>query len=302
MIINTDAGYMDLGYRAGWSQNDGDRTDSVTWDYGQQLSRIDFSKVTYLELMVVVNANSADYTGWVWFYLDNMKFSGGGIVLNPKPATGAKDVDVNTQLSWSAGAHATSHNLYLGTSQAAVNGANGASDPSVTFVQLDGTSFDPNSLKFNTQYFWRVDAVNDVNPDSPWKGAVWDFTTANFIIVDDFESYTDPEGNRIYETWVDGFDDSDHQRRPGRQFQCPVRRAHHRAHRPPVHAADLRQHEGQDVRGRPHVDRAPGLDAQWLQYDEVLRLWRGEQRRRQLLHHARGQRRRMPRRAPSRWS
>ena len=103
LIINTDAGYMDLGYRAGWSQNDGDRTDSVTWDYGQQLSRIDFSKVTYLELMIVVNANSADYTGWVWFYLDNMKFSGGGIVLNPKPATGAKDVDVNTQLSWSAG-------------------------------------------------------------------------------------------------------------------------------------------------------------------------------------------------------
>ena len=207
LIINTDAGYMDLGYRAGWSQNDGDRTDAITWDYGQQLSRIDFSKVTYLELMIVVNANSADYTGWVWFYLDNMKFSGGGIVLNPKPATGAKDVDVNTQLSWSAGAHATSHNLYLGTSQAAVNAANGASDPSVTFVQLDGTSFDPNSLEFNKQYFWRVDAVNDVNPDSPWKGAVWDFTTANFIIVDDFESYTDDVGGEIFTTWVDGFGD-----------------------------------------------------------------------------------------------
>lgn len=206
LIINTDAGYMDLGYRAGWSRNDGDRTDSVTWDYGQQLSRIDFSKVTYLELMVVVNANSADYAGWVWLYLDNMKFSGGGIVLNPKPATGAKDVDVNTQLRWSAGAHATAHHLYLGTSQAAVNGANGASDPSVTFVPLDGTSFDPNSLAFNTQYFWRVDAVNDVNPDSPWKGAVWDFTTANFIIVEDFENYTDDVGGEIFTTWVDGFD------------------------------------------------------------------------------------------------
>jgi hypothetical protein len=205
LIINTDAGYIDLGYKAGWSQNNGDRTDSVTWDYSQALGRIDFSKVTYLELMVIVNANSADYTGWVWFYLDNMKLSGGGIVMNPKPASGAKDVDVNTQLSWSAGAHAAKHNLYLGTSLASVNSAKGASDPSVTFVSLDGTSFDPNSLKFNTMYYWRVDAVNDVNPDSPWKGVVWNFTTANAIIVDNFESYTDNVGSEIFTTWVDGY-------------------------------------------------------------------------------------------------
>ncbi len=208
LIINTDAGYMDLGYRAGWSQNDGDRTDSITWDYSQQLSRIDFSKVTYLELMVVVNANSADYAGWVWFYIDNMKLSGGGIVLNPQPAAGAKDVDTNTQLSWSAGAQAAKHHLYLGTSQAVVNNAKGAGDPSVTFAEIDGTSFDPNRLEFNTQYFWRVDAVNDVNPDSPWKGLVWDFTTANAIIVDNFENYTNDLETAIFATWIDGFDDT----------------------------------------------------------------------------------------------
>jgi len=207
LIINTDAGYMDLGYRAGWTRNDGDRTDSVTWDYSQQLSRIDFSKVTYLELMVVVNANSADYAGWVWFYLDNMKLSGGGIVLNPQPAGGAKDVDVNAHSRWSAGAHAAEHHLYLGTSQAAVNNAKGASDPSVTFAELDGTSFDPNYLEFNKQYFWRVDAVNDVSPDSPWKGLVWDFTTANAVIVDNFESYTNDLETAIFATWIDGFDD-----------------------------------------------------------------------------------------------
>ena len=31
---------------------------------------------------------------------------------------------------------------------------------------------------------------------------------ANFLIVDDMESYTDDEGNRIYETWVDGWTNS----------------------------------------------------------------------------------------------
>ncbi len=111
-IVNTDAaavpgfdgGYRDLGYRAGWTQNDGDRTDSVTWDYSQVISQINanFDKVTYLELQVVVNANSADYAGTVWFYIDNMKLSGGGIPLNPQPTSGAKDINVETLLNWSA--------------------------------------------------------------------------------------------------------------------------------------------------------------------------------------------------------
>jgi hypothetical protein len=201
--------YLDLGYKAGWDQNAGDRTDSVTWDYSQQLGLINFDTITYLEFIVIVNANSADYTGWVWFYLDNMKLTGGGIALNPKPASGTKEVDTNTKLSWSPGAYATSHNLYLGTSSGAVAAADGNSNPSVTFVQLDGTSFDPNGLEFNTMYYWRVDAVNDVNPDSPWKGVVWNFTTANAIVVDDFETYGDNEdlGETIYQAWADGWAD-----------------------------------------------------------------------------------------------
>lgn len=205
----TAGGYVDLGYQAGWSQNNGDQTVTATWDYSRLIQDINanWSKVTYLELMVVVNANSADYTGWVWFYLDNMRLSGGGITLNPKPASGAKDVDNKTKLSWTAGSHAVTHNLYLGASSAAVANANGASDPTVTFVQVTGNSFDPNGLKFNTQYFWRVDAVNDVSADSPWKGAVWNFTTANALIVDDFESYTDSVGSEIFSTWIDGFED-----------------------------------------------------------------------------------------------
>lgn len=216
-IINTsaealpsfDGGYRDLGYRAGWSQNNGDRTDTATWDYSPVISELNanWDKVTYLELNLVVNANSADYTGWVWFYIDNMRLSGGGIPQSPQPANGAKDVNVETLLSWTAGAFAASHNLYLGTSSGAVAGAEGDSNPDVLFVSLDGASFDPNGLEFNTQYFWRVDAVNDVNPDSPWSGGVWNFTTGNFLVVDDFESYLDvvDEGKAVFDTWLDGW-------------------------------------------------------------------------------------------------
>ena len=144
-----------------------------------------------------------------------MRLSGGGIALNPKPASGAKDVNTKTLLSWSAGAHATSHNLYLGTSSGAVAGAKDNSDPTVTFVPLDGTSFDPNGLKFDTQYFWRIDAVNDANPDSPWTGPVWNFTTGNFLVVDDFESYTEDSPNRVFQTWIDGYGFSEDEFFPG---------------------------------------------------------------------------------------
>ncbi|MBC8469966.1 MAG: hypothetical protein H8D56_10890, partial [Planctomycetes bacterium] len=53
--------------------------------------------------------------------------------------------------------------------------------------------------------------INNNNSDSPWVGGVWSFTTANFLIVDDMESYNDinegePGSNRIYLAWLDGFD------------------------------------------------------------------------------------------------
>jgi hypothetical protein len=34
-------------------------------------------------------------------------------------------------------------------------------------------------------------------------GSTWSFST--FLPIDDFESYTDEEGQRIYETWIDGW-------------------------------------------------------------------------------------------------
>lgn len=194
-----------LGKLAGWRQTDGDRTITATWGYAPYLSQIDFDNLTWCELRLGINANDPDYGGWVWFYIDNMRLSGGGIPLNPQPANGAKDVNVETLLSWSGGMFAASHNLYLGTSRSAVAAADGNDTPDVLFVGLDGTSFDPNSLDFNTEYFWRIDAVNDVNPDSPWAGAVWAFTTGNFLVVDDFESYTNESPNRLFQTWVDGW-------------------------------------------------------------------------------------------------
>ncbi|GAI93403.1 unnamed protein product, partial [marine sediment metagenome] len=54
-----------------------------------------------------------------------------------------------------------------------------------------------------TTYFWRIDEVNSVNPDSPWPSNVWSFTTGDFFVIDDFEDY-DAADNQIWFAWHDG--------------------------------------------------------------------------------------------------
>jgi hypothetical protein len=77
---------------------------------------------------------------------------------------------------------------------------------------LGSESYDPGQLEWDATYYWRIDEANNANANSPWKGNVWSFTTADFLIIDDFESYNDldpaePASNRIFLAWLDGFDD-----------------------------------------------------------------------------------------------
>lgn len=207
MVVNAGGNgwsiWENMGYQAGWRQTNGDQTLTATWDYSQYFPNMDFDNITWLELKVVSNANDPAYTGWVWFYLDNMKLFGGGAALEPQPAKGATDVPIDSTLTWIVGAFAASHRVYFGKDAARVNNADMDSDPEVMFVELDEATFDPNIMEYKTQYYWRVDEVNEANPDSPWKGLLWNFTTGNFNVVDDFEDY-DAVENRIWYAWHDG--------------------------------------------------------------------------------------------------
>jgi hypothetical protein len=126
--------------------------------------------------------------------------------VNPYPANTAKDVTQTLALHWSAGEKATRHDVYFGDSADAVANA----DPTTAGIYrgrqaLDAATFDPGELEWNKTYYWRVEEVNTADANSPWAGSVWSFTTANFLIVDDFESFTDVLGSRLYETWLDGW-------------------------------------------------------------------------------------------------
>ncbi len=129
-----------------------------------------------------------------------------------KPSNGAVNVKQIQILSWSPGDYAASHEVYFGTDEEAVRNADTASPEYKGTKDLGSESYDPGKLEWDTTYYWRVDEVNNANPDSPWTGNLWSFTTANFLIVDDFESYNDldpadPQSNRIFNAWIDGYDD-----------------------------------------------------------------------------------------------
>ena len=127
----------------------------------------------------------------------------------PSPANAELHAVQDGVLRWIPGDEATNHDVYFGDSAEAVANADTTAADIYKGRQAAGeTSFDAGGLEWNKTYYWRVDEINESNPASPWKGAVWSFTTADFLIVEDFESYTDDEGSEIFSTWIDGWADS----------------------------------------------------------------------------------------------
>jgi hypothetical protein len=121
----------------------------------------------------------------------------------PTPANGAAGVKMTPTLTWDPGDFAASHRVYFGTSENAVRNATTDSPEYRGTRALGSESYEPGELTWDTSYYWRVDQVNDLNPDSPWVGNVWNFATADFLIIDDFEDY-DADNNQIWLAWQDG--------------------------------------------------------------------------------------------------
>ncbi len=134
---------------------------------------------------------------------DIWSFTTEGAVSGPNPANGTVNINPTPILTWVAGAVATSHEVYFGTDADAVKNATKNSPEYKGPKTLGEENYDPGRLLLGTTYYWRIEEVNDVNPDSPWPGNVWSFTTGNFFVIDDFEDY-DAVENQIWYAWHDG--------------------------------------------------------------------------------------------------
>jgi len=140
--------------------------------------------------------------GEVW------SFSTPGAVGSPNPYGKAENVKQTTMLRWVAGEDAVSHQVYFGTDKAAVSAATTASPEYKGSKNLDDLLYDPGALTGGTSYYWRIDEVDSQNNTS--KGGVWSFTAADYLVVDDWESYNDidppnPGSNTIFAYWMDGY-------------------------------------------------------------------------------------------------
>jgi hypothetical protein len=163
-------------------------------------------------------------TANIWWILEGQNYPmlrelPGGHRLGPVPAFCPEPQDDTTDivqspiLSWVPGGVSLQYDVYFGEDKQAV--ANATTDSIGIYCgrQLQEiTTYEPGYLEWGKTYYWRIDGINEADLNSPWKGSVWSFKTADFLIVDDFESYndldpTDPESKRIFNVWLDGYDD-----------------------------------------------------------------------------------------------
>jgi hypothetical protein len=147
------------------------------------------------------------HKGHVW------SFTTQGAVGNPNPANGAVDVKQTPILTWSPSVFAASHEVYFGTEKDAMKNADTGSPEYKGTRDLGAESYGPGKLELDATYYWRIDEVNNTNPDSPWPGILWSFTTADFLVVDDFEDY-DSGDNQIWYIWKDGLGYAAHGNEP----------------------------------------------------------------------------------------
>ncbi|MHC4682340.1 MAG: hypothetical protein ACYTEK_27075, partial [Planctomycetota bacterium] len=78
-------------------------------------------------------------------------------------------------------------------------------DGTVPAVSVADASYS-SDLDLGSTYYWRIDEVNDAETPTTWQGDLWNFTTQEVIVVEDFEDYNDWPGYEIYTTWPDGYE------------------------------------------------------------------------------------------------
>ena len=126
---------------------------------------------------------------------------------NPSPVDGSTpDIDGAIPLSWTRGDDASQHDVYLGVDRDAVKNADTSDTTGIYRGRQSAATYTPDDVEWGGgPYYWRVDEIH--TDGTITRGRIWTFTVTDFILVDDFESYTDddPAGEALWQHWIDGF-------------------------------------------------------------------------------------------------
>lgn len=102
------------------------------------------------------------------------------VATNPTPPHLGTIDTWNTNLSWTPGVAAITHDVFFSTDFDDVNDRQPSAylgnvqTPGVP-VGIPGSAY-PNFLVAGQTYYWAVDEINNSDANSPWMGAVWSFT------------------------------------------------------------------------------------------------------------------------------
>jgi hypothetical protein len=147
------------------------------------------------------------------------------IAYGPTPADGSILTDTFVTLGWYQGENAVSHDIYMGDNYDDVY--NGTGDTfrgnqvdNFYVAGFSGYAY-PDGLVPGVTYYWRIDEVNEADPNSPWKGDVWSFSVppktaynpvpadgAEFVDLDTTLSWTAGFGGKMHTIYIGtDFDD-----------------------------------------------------------------------------------------------
>jgi len=171
---------------------------------------LEWGKAYYWRVDEIDEADpGASCPGVVW------SFALSDCIVNPDPPDGVvKYARSRTFLRWECRGIGMQYDIYFGEDQDLVANA-AVGDPEVYYGRLssDVTTYNAGALPDGKTYYWRIDAVDEADPENPWKGRVWSFFTTDLhaiavVTVDDFESYTNnmEAGEAVFQTWIDGCD------------------------------------------------------------------------------------------------
>lgn len=107
---------------------------------------------------------------------------GGERASAPYPTDKALDIPRDITLTWTPGAFAVEHDVYLGTDAVAVEGAS-RTDPMGVLVsqgQADASYALDAAFEFGQTYYWRIDEVNGAPDRTIHTGNVWSCTVEPF--------------------------------------------------------------------------------------------------------------------------
>jgi len=139
--------------------------------------------------------------------------------LGPIPENGALHEDTWVTLGWSAGDFAVSHDVYLSDNldnvdNGTVEAFRGNQADTTLIVGFPGFPY-PDGLVPGTTYYWRIDEVNEIDPNSPWRGDIWSFSIppktayfpdpidgAEFVDLDATLSWTPGYGAKLHTVYL----------------------------------------------------------------------------------------------------